>query len=94
METFAMESSLLRTRKLIASGKGVNAADMCAVFLREAMDRAEISSRSVMGTCSTRKTLRQNMAALHALADYDPIDAVGLRRKVASRLLSAAGYTV
>jgi butyryl-CoA dehydrogenase len=94
METFAMESSLLRTRKLAASGKGVNAADMCAVFLREAMDRVEISSRSVMGTCSTEKALRQNMAALHTLADYDPTDAVGLRRKVAGRLLSAAGYTI
>ncbi len=94
METFAMESSLLRTRKLATSGKGVNAADMCAVFLREALDRVEISSRSVMGTCSAEKTLRQNMAALHTLADYDPIDAVALRRKVAGRLLSAAGYTV
>jgi alkylation response protein AidB-like acyl-CoA dehydrogenase len=94
METFAMESSLLRTRKLAATGKGVNAADMCAVFLREAMDRVEISSRSVMGACSAEKTLRQNMAALHGLANYDPIDSVALRRKVAGRLLSAAGYTV
>jgi hypothetical protein len=34
------------------------------------------------------------MAALHTLADYDPIDAVALRRKVAGRLISAAGYTV
>ena len=94
METFAMESSLLRTRKLAASGKGVNAVDMCSVFLREAMDRVEISSRAVMGTCSAEKSLRQNMAALHALADYDPIDSVALRRKVAGRLLSATGYTV
>src|SRR5271163_1328996 len=46
MEVFAMESSLLRSRKLAASGQGTNAADMCAVFLREAMDRVEVSARN------------------------------------------------
>src|ERR1700686_3373647 len=48
MEVFAMESSLLRSRKLAASGQGTNAADMCAVFLREAMDRVEVSARKGM----------------------------------------------
>src|SRR5579875_261672 len=37
METFAMESTLLRTRKLGASAKAAMAADICAVFLRDAM---------------------------------------------------------
>src|SRR5579864_3658830 len=49
MEVFAMESSLLRSRKLAASGKGTNAVNMCAVFLREAMDRVEVSARNVIG---------------------------------------------
>ena len=57
MEVFAVESSLLRSRKLAASGKGTNAADMCAVFLREAMDRIEISSRNVIGACLYRQCL-------------------------------------
>ena len=33
MEVFAMESSLLRSRKLAATGTGANAADACAVYL-------------------------------------------------------------
>jgi alkylation response protein AidB-like acyl-CoA dehydrogenase len=94
MEVFAMESSLLRTRKLTASGKGTNAADVCAVFLREAMDRVEVSARNVIGASSGNNALRENMAALRIFANYDPVDAIALRRNIASRLLAAGSYTV
>src|ERR1700719_598535 len=94
MEVFAMESSLLRSRKLAASGKGTNAANMCAVFLREAMDRVEVSARNVIGACSAGHALRENMAALRGFANYDPLDAVALRRNIAGRLLAAERYTV
>jgi hypothetical protein len=94
MEVFAMESSLLRIRKLAASGKGTNAANMCAVFLREAMDHVEISSRNVIGACSGGNALRENMAALRRSANYDPLDAIALRRDIAGRLLAAGCYTV
>src|SRR5580693_908568 len=94
MEVFAMESSLLRSRKLAASGAGTNAADMCAVFLREGMDRMEVSARNVIGACSADSTLQENMATLRAFANYDPLDGVALRRNIAARLLAAARYTV
>ena len=94
MEVFAMESTLLRSRKLATSGKGTNAADMCAVFLREAMDRIEVSSRSVIGACSASKAQRENIAVLRGFASYDPIDAIALRRNIASRLLGTGCYTV
>jgi alkylation response protein AidB-like acyl-CoA dehydrogenase len=94
MEVFAMESSLLRSRKLAASGAGMNAADMCAVFLREAMDRVEVSARNVIGACSTGHALPENMTTLRGFANYDPLDGVALRRNIAGRLLAAARYTV
>jgi alkylation response protein AidB-like acyl-CoA dehydrogenase len=94
MEVFAMESSLLRSRKLAASGKGTNAADMCAVFLREAMDRVEVSARNVVGACSAGQALQENMVTLRGFANYDPLDGVALRRNIAGRLLAAARYTV
>ena len=94
MEVFAMESSLLRNRKLAASGQGTNAADMCGVFLREAMDRVEISARNVIGACSAGHALQENMATLRAFANYDPLDGVALRRNIAGQLLAAARYTV
>jgi len=94
MEVFAMESSLLRSRKLAASGKGANAANMCAVFLREAMDRIEISSRQVIGSSLDGNVLRDTMTALRGFANYDPVDAIALRRNIAGRLLAAECYTV
>ena len=94
MEVLAMESSLLRSRKLAASGAGTNAADMCAVFLREGLDRVEVSARNVIGACSADTTLRENMSTLRGFANYDPLDAIALRRNIAGRLLAAARYTV
>jgi alkylation response protein AidB-like acyl-CoA dehydrogenase len=94
MEVFAMESSLLRSRKLTASGKGANAADMCAVFLREAMDRVEVAARNVIGACPAGDSLQENMATLRGFANYDPLDGVALRRNIARQLLAAARYTV
>jgi alkylation response protein AidB-like acyl-CoA dehydrogenase len=94
MEVFAMESSLLRSRKLAASGTGTNAAEMCAVFLRDAMDRIEVSARNVIGACTAGNAVRENMATLRGFANYDPIDAIGLRRNIAGRLLAAGRYVI
>jgi len=94
METFAMESVLLRTRKLAASGKGANAADMCAVFLRDALARIELSARQILGGCSEGDALRTNMAVLRRFAKYEPVNAVALRRQIAGRLLARDRYVV
>jgi alkylation response protein AidB-like acyl-CoA dehydrogenase len=94
MEVFAMESTLLRSRKLAASGAGTNAADMCAVFLREGLDRVEVSARNIIGACSADTTQRENMATLRSFANYDPLNGVTLRRDIAGRLLAAGRYTV
>jgi alkylation response protein AidB-like acyl-CoA dehydrogenase len=94
MEVFAMESALLRSRKLAALGKGTNAASLCAVFLRDAMDRAEISSRQVIGACSEGHALQRNMAALRGFAGYDPLDAIALRRRIARSLLADGRYAI
>ena len=93
MESLAMESSLLRSRKRAASGKGRKAADMCAVFLREAMDRVELSCRNILGTCvEGEAALRRNMTVLRGLANYLPTDAIALRRNIANHLLANESY--
>jgi hypothetical protein len=94
MEVFAMESSLLRRRKLAASGKGANAADILAVFLRDAMSRVEVFSRNVIGACSDNAVLPKNTRTLRDLASYDPVDTVALRRNIAGHLLAARSYTI
>jgi alkylation response protein AidB-like acyl-CoA dehydrogenase len=94
MEVFAMESSLLRSRKLAAAGGGVNVADACAVYLRDAIARVEFSSRTVLSACALGDELRRNLSRLRGYANHDPVNAIGLRRQIAGRLLPSERYTV
>jgi alkylation response protein AidB-like acyl-CoA dehydrogenase len=94
MEAFAMESVRLRARKLDAAGKGAQASDVCAVFLRDAMARVEITAREVGGACAQGNDLRKKMAAVRRLAFYEPVDSIELRQKVARRLLERGRYTL
>jgi hypothetical protein len=92
MEAFVMESTLLRTRKL--GSKQTAAADMCAVFQRDALARIEIAARQVIGACSAPAMVRINVSVLRKLTVYDPIDAVSARRRVAERLLAREKFVV
>ena len=92
MEVLAMESAMLRSCKLAASGRGGNAADVCAIFLREAMDRIEISCRNVLGACLEGDALRRNMSVLRSFANHEPVNAVARRRNIARRLLANERY--
>jgi alkylation response protein AidB-like acyl-CoA dehydrogenase len=91
METFAMESTLLRSRKLAAAGKNT-ASDICAVFLRDAMTRIQGASQNVLGACSEGKALESYMARLRSYAGYEPVNAIALRRDIAERLLGSERY--
>jgi alkylation response protein AidB-like acyl-CoA dehydrogenase len=94
MDVFASESSLLRTQKLRAQGKGAQAADMTAVLVRDAMAHIEITARTVLAACSDGDNLRANLAVLRRFAKYGPVNAIELRRKIAGRLLDAERYIV
>jgi alkylation response protein AidB-like acyl-CoA dehydrogenase len=94
MEVFAMESSLLRSRKLAAAGGGANAADACAVYLRDAIARVELSSRTVLSACNQDEELRRNLSRLRGYASHDPVNAIAIRRQIAGRLLASDRYVV
>ena len=89
IDVFAMESLLLRSRRLVGSNKGASAAEMTSVFLRDATNRVETSARNVLGACGQR-----NIAILRLLADYAPIDSIQLRRNIAARLFTTGSYAV
>jgi hypothetical protein len=94
MNAFAMESVLLRTQKLAAHGKGDIAAEMSPVFLREAMETIESAARTVLAACSEGDALRTNLAVLKRFTKFEPVNAIAIRRKIATRLLEADRYTV
>jgi alkylation response protein AidB-like acyl-CoA dehydrogenase len=85
MEIFAMESVDLRAHNEQSS-------DYRAVYLPDAMARVEVSARTVVAACSEGDTLRSNMAVLRRFARYEPVDSIGIRRRIAQRLLAAGRY--
>ncbi len=94
IELFAMESTLLRTRKLAARSKGLIAADMCAVFLRDAMARVELAVRNILGACKETDDRHRYLSALRRLSSYEPVNAVALRRRIAGHLLGRERYAI
>ncbi len=94
MNAFAMESVSLRAQKLAQSGKGALASDMAAVFLSDATQNIERAGRYVLAACSSGDALRTNLAVLKRFTKFEPVNAVALRQKIASRLLEVGRYTV
>jgi alkylation response protein AidB-like acyl-CoA dehydrogenase len=93
MEILAMESILLRSRKMTA-GVGGNAADACAVYLRDAIAKVEFSSRTILSACARSPELQRYRSRVRDFASHDPVDAIALRRQIAGRLLAIERYTV
>ncbi|MBL8231256.1 MAG: acyl-CoA dehydrogenase family protein [Bryobacterales bacterium] len=94
MNTFAIESTYLRTKRLAAAGKGDFAAEMSAVFAREAMEEIEKSARYVLAASSAGDSLRTNLAVLKRFTKFEPVNPVTSRRRIAERLLATERYVV
>jgi alkylation response protein AidB-like acyl-CoA dehydrogenase len=90
-EIFAMESTLLRCRRLAAAGNA-SAPNICPVFLRDAMTRIQAASQNVLGACCEGRGLEEKMAALQAYSAYTPVNAIALRRAIAETLLEREAY--
>jgi alkylation response protein AidB-like acyl-CoA dehydrogenase len=94
MNAFVMESVELRARKLAQLHRDEIAADISAVFLREAMEIVESAARNVLAACSEGDTLRTNLAVLKRFTKFEPVNAIAARRRIAERLLTSGRYLV
>jgi hypothetical protein len=90
IETYVMESALLRARKLAQQGRETNAALFTPVLLHDAMSRIEFSARNVLAATSSLAELPD----LRRLTQSQPVNAVDMRRRIASRLLQSQRYVV
>lgn len=93
MESFAMESAWLRKEKLNAAGRVSITADICSVFLRDAMAHVELAARDVVGAIADGDP-RVTMQVLRRLAAYDPTDSPAIRARIANKLLERERYAL
>ena len=87
---YALESALLRARKLASAGRNTAeaAAAMTGLLADETMALAEQASRRVLAACGEGDALMTQLAILRRLARFTPADAVTLSRTVARHAIA------
>jgi len=97
IETYAMESAVLRARKIVA-GKGESAAAlplaMTRVYLAQAMEKIESAARKVISAVADGDTLRTQLAILRRLAKHEPFNTIALRHAIALKMIERGKYTL
>jgi butyryl-CoA dehydrogenase len=95
-QVYALESALLRARKLADAGRSSAeaAAAMTGLLADETMGLAEQAARRVLAACAEGDMLRTQLAILRRLARFTPGDAVGESRTVARAAIALERYPV
>ena len=96
IETYAMESAVLRTQK-IAEKQGEAAAAlpiaMTRTYLTQAMETVEAAARKVIAAVADGDMLRTQLAILRRLAKYEPFNTIELRQQIAQKVIEQGKYT-
>jgi butyryl-CoA dehydrogenase len=97
IETYAMESAVLRAQK-IADRNGENAASlpiaMTRVYLSQAMEKIEAAARKVIAAVADGDMLRTQLAILRRLAKHEPFNTIELRQQIAQKIIDRGKYTL
>ena len=93
-QVYALESALLRARKLAAAGKASAeaAATMTGLLAEESITLADSAARRVLAASAEGDMLRTQLAILRRLARYTPADTVALSHAVARQALHLERY--
>ena len=97
IETYAMESAVLRAQKLeMQKGEtgSMLATAMARVYLTGAMERIESAARMVIAACAEGDMLRSQLAILRRLCKYEPFNTVALRQTIAQKVIDTGKYQV
>jgi alkylation response protein AidB-like acyl-CoA dehydrogenase len=97
IETYAMESAVLRAQK-IAERNGETAASlpiaMTRVYLSQAMDKIDAAAKKVIAAVADGDMLRTQLAMLRRLAKHEPFNTIELRQQIAQKVIERGKYTL
>jgi alkylation response protein AidB-like acyl-CoA dehydrogenase len=92
-EVYALESSILRTEKLLAA-RGEAAAQQAIAMTRyyaaKAIGTVEASVKKVIAGVADGDMLRTQMALVRRLVKYEPADSIAIGREIAKQVIAAA----
>src|SRR3954469_516670 len=97
IETYAMESAVLRAQKIVES-KGESGAAlpvaMTRVYLSQAMEKVESAARKVIAAIAEGDMLRTQLAILRRLGKHEPFNTVELRQQIAQKMIERGKFTL
>src|SRR2546429_4502883 len=92
MDTYAMESAILRTKKM-AAAQGEDSvapyAEMTRVFCNDAIERIEAEAKNTLAAMADGDELRTLLAALGRFTKMTPINTVAARQRIANAMIEA-----
>ena len=97
IETYAMESAVLRAQKIVdAKGEAAAALPvaMTRVYLSQAIEKVESAARKVIAAVADGDMLRTQLAILRRLAKYEPFNTIELRQQIAQKMIERGKYTL
>jgi butyryl-CoA dehydrogenase len=97
IETYAMESAVLRVRKMVmrnGESSATMATAMTRVYLMGAIERIESAAKTVLAAASEGDLLRTHMAILRRLCKYEPLNSIALRQMIAHRVIEVGKYVL
>jgi len=97
IETYAMESAVLRAQKLVEAKGEKNAAlavAMTRVYMTQAMEKIEGAAKRVIAAVAEGDMLRTQLAILRRLAKHDPFNSIELRQQIAQRTIEVGKYSL
>ena len=97
IETYAMESALLRTRKIVeAKGEAAAALPiaMTRVYLMVALTKLEAFARKVIADVAEGDMLRTQLAIVRRLGKHDMMNTIALRQQIAQATIDKGKYTI
>src|SRR5579863_2176031 len=97
IETYAMESVVLRAQK-ITQAKGEAGASlpiaMTRVYLSQAMEKIEAAAKKVIAAVADGDMLRTQLAILRRLAKHEPFNVIELRQQIAQKMIERGKYGI
>jgi len=95
IETYAMESAVLRAQKLVERNGESGAAlpiAMTRVYLSQAMEKIEAAAKKIIAAVAEGDMLRTQLAILRRLAKYEPFNTIELRQQIAQKMIERGKY--
>ncbi|XEC94107.1 acyl-CoA dehydrogenase family protein [Paenibacillus tarimensis] len=97
IEIFAMESALLRTKKMIEGGAGDTgsgkfAVSMTQVYVQEAAERIDRMAKTLLASLEQGDALQMQLSILKKLMRCPPSDTIAIKREIAAQVIRSSQY--